>query len=44
MDGDGSNVTDPIGPDVRQAMEKAKDHIKKTYNIEVKPVRTYRYI
>ncbi|KAF9414484.1 hypothetical protein HW555_007621 [Spodoptera exigua] len=39
MDGDGSNVTDPIGPDVRQAMEKAKDHIKKTYNIEVKPLK-----
>lgn len=40
MDGDDSNVSDPIGPDVRRAMEKAKDHIKKTYNIEVKPVRT----
>ncbi|XP_063893389.1 fatty-acid amide hydrolase 2-B isoform X1 [Helicoverpa armigera] len=39
MDGDGSNVTDSIGPEVRQAMQKAKDHIKNTYNIEVKPLK-----
>uniref|UniRef100_A0A2A4J9E8 Amidase domain-containing protein n=1 Tax=Heliothis virescens TaxID=7102 RepID=A0A2A4J9E8_HELVI len=39
MDGDGSNVSDSIGPDVRRAMEKAKDHIKNTYNIEVKPLK-----
>lgn len=38
MDGDGSMVTNTIGPDVRAAMEKAKKHIKRTYNIDVKPV------
>lgn len=38
MDGDGSNVTDKIGPDVQKAMEKAKLYIKSTYNIEVKEV------
>lgn len=41
MEGDGGNVTDPIGSEVRQAMEKAKDHIQNTYNIEVKPVRIH---
>lgn len=44
MDGDGGNVTNSIGPDVRIAMEKAKEHIKKTYNIDVKPVRYFNIL
>ncbi|CAB3238942.1 unnamed protein product [Arctia plantaginis] len=39
MEGDGSNVSNAIGPDVRSAMEKAKDYLKKTHNIEVKPLK-----
>lgn len=43
MEGDGGNVSDPIGPDVRNAMEKARNHIKNTYNIDVKPVRIFLF-
>ncbi|XP_072939461.1 fatty-acid amide hydrolase 2-B-like isoform X2 [Epargyreus clarus] len=39
MNGDDSNVTDKIGPDVRKAMAKAKDYIKSTYNIEVEELK-----
>ncbi|KAG6444205.1 fatty-acid amide hydrolase 2-B isoform X2 [Manduca sexta] len=39
MEGDGSNVSDSIGPEVKNAMEKAKSYIEKTYNIEVKPLK-----
>ncbi|XP_061711123.1 fatty-acid amide hydrolase 2-B isoform X3 [Cydia pomonella] len=39
MEGDNSNVTDKIGSDVKKAMEKAKAHIKNTYNIEVKELK-----
>lgn len=38
MNGDGSNVSNPIGPDVRSAMEKARQYMKATYNIEVQEV------
>ncbi|KOB67721.1 Fatty-acid amide hydrolase 2, partial [Operophtera brumata] len=36
MESDGSNVSDAIGPDVRRAMDMAREHIKRTYNIDVK--------
>ncbi|XP_046963491.1 fatty-acid amide hydrolase 2-B-like isoform X2 [Vanessa cardui] len=39
MEGDGSNVTDKIGSDVKMAMEKAKAYIKSTYNVEVKELK-----
>lgn len=39
MEGDDSKVSDPIGPDVKNAMEKARDYIKQTYNVEVKPLK-----
>lgn len=39
MEGDGSNVSDPIGPEVRQAMQQARDYLKHTYNIEVRPLQ-----
>ncbi|XP_053603765.1 fatty-acid amide hydrolase 2-B-like isoform X1 [Plodia interpunctella] len=39
MEGDGSNVSNPIGSDVRNALEKAKGYIKNTYNIEVQPLK-----
>ncbi|XP_050667583.1 fatty-acid amide hydrolase 2-B-like isoform X2 [Leptidea sinapis] len=35
MDGDGSNVTNKIGSDVRKAMDKARTYIASTYNIDV---------
>lgn len=38
MEGDGSSVTDKIGSDVKQALEKAKAYIKSTYNVEVQEV------
>lgn len=38
MNGDNSNVTNKIGSDVRKAMEKAKQHIKNTYNVEAEEV------
>lgn len=38
MEGDGSSVTDKIGSDVKQALEKAKTYIKSTYNVEVQEV------
>lgn len=41
MEGDGSNVSDPIGPDVKNAMTKAREYIQQTYNIEVKPVSIF---
>ncbi|KOB65213.1 Fatty-acid amide hydrolase 2 [Operophtera brumata] len=39
MESDGSNVSDAIGPDVRRAMDMAREHIKRTYNIDVKPLK-----
>lgn len=41
MEGDGSNVSDSIGADVKRAMETARKYIKETYNIEVKPVGNF---
>ncbi|XP_063824144.1 fatty-acid amide hydrolase 2-B-like [Ostrinia nubilalis] len=39
MNGDNSNVTNSIGPDVRKAMEKAREYMKTTYNIEVQELK-----
>lgn len=38
MEGDGSNVSDSIGRDVKMAMHKTREYLKQTYNIEAKPV------
>lgn len=38
MESDGSNVTNKIGSDVKKAMEKAREYIKATHNVEVKEV------
>ncbi|CAG9134381.1 unnamed protein product [Plutella xylostella] len=39
MEGDGSNVTNKIGPDVKKAMDKAREYMKATHNIEVKELK-----
>ncbi|XP_013165137.1 PREDICTED: fatty-acid amide hydrolase 2-B-like isoform X1 [Papilio xuthus] len=39
MDGEGSDVTDKIGPDVKKAMDKAKGYIQHTYNVEVEELK-----
>lgn len=38
MEGDGSNVSDSIGRDVKMAMHKTREYLKQTYNIEAKPL------
>lgn len=38
MNGEGSDVTDKIGPDVKKAMDKARGYIQHTYNVEVEQV------
>ncbi|CAG9795209.1 unnamed protein product [Diatraea saccharalis] len=39
MEGEGSNITNPIGSDVRKALQKAKDYMKTTYDIEVEHLK-----
>ncbi|KAL4706613.1 hypothetical protein ACJJTC_009025 [Scirpophaga incertulas] len=39
MEGDGSKITNSIGPDIRKALQKAKDYMKTTYNIEVQELK-----
>ncbi|XP_049870096.1 fatty-acid amide hydrolase 2-B-like isoform X2 [Pectinophora gossypiella] len=39
MNGDNSNVTNKIGTDVRNAMERAKLYIKNTYNTDVEELK-----
>ncbi|CAG4992357.1 unnamed protein product [Parnassius apollo] len=39
MDGEGSDVTDRIGSEVKAAMEKAKSYISHTYNVEVEELK-----
>lgn len=38
MTGDGGKVTHNISSDVRNAMDKAKKHIKDSFNVEVEEV------
>ncbi|CAH2071464.1 unnamed protein product, partial [Iphiclides podalirius] len=39
MEGDGSGIASSIDSDVRMAMEKAKHHIRYTYNVEVEELK-----
>ncbi|KAM3967406.1 fatty-acid amide hydrolase 2-B [Aphomia sociella] len=39
MNGDGSNVSNAIGSDVKKAMNKAKDYMKNAYNIDVQELK-----
>ncbi|XP_068631054.1 fatty-acid amide hydrolase 2-B-like isoform X2 [Battus philenor] len=39
MEGEGSDVTDKIGPEIKKAMDKARSYIKHTYNIEVEELK-----
>ncbi|CAH2991657.1 unnamed protein product [Chilo suppressalis] len=39
MEGEGSKVTNSIDSDVRKALQKAKDYMKNTYNIEVEHLK-----
>ncbi|XP_038220112.1 fatty-acid amide hydrolase 2-B-like isoform X1 [Zerene cesonia] len=39
MEGDGGYVMNKIGPDVKKAMNKAKNYIKSTYNVDVQELK-----
>lgn len=38
MEGEGSNVSNKIGSDVKKAMLTVRQYLKNTYNIEAEPV------